>query len=50
MRVGLYFIIATTAIEKCDTKSFWHGFTQSNFKILYRTANKLKIRFVIKLW
>ena len=30
----LYFIIVTTAIEKCDTKSFWYGFTESHFKII----------------
>ena len=27
IRVALQFIIVTTAIEKCDTKSFGHGFT-----------------------
>ena len=30
----LYFIIIMTAIEKSDTKSFWHGFTETHFKIL----------------
>ena len=29
-------IIVRTAIEKYDTKSFWHGFTESHFEILYR--------------
>ena len=24
-----------TAIEKCDTKSFWHGFTESHLKIFF---------------
>ena len=33
--VALYFILVMTAIEKCNTKSFWHGFTESHFKILY---------------
>ena len=27
--------IVTTVIEKCVTKSYWHGFTERHFEILY---------------
>ena len=36
VRVTLFNESRNNDEEKCDTKSFWHGFTESHFEILYR--------------